>query len=73
MFKKSFIIEIDDSLKYPNAETICNLVEKYAVKNNEILKWESKEEIIKFYLSNVLYEVKIHMIRGGYEILCKEV
>lgn len=72
MFKKSFILELEYSLKYPSIETICNMVEKYCKENNELLKWENKNEPISFYIDDVLYGVEIHMMRGGYELLCKE-
>lgn len=72
MFKKSFVLELKDSLKYPSYEIICNIIEAYCIENNELLKWQNKNEPVSFYIDNILYVVEIHMIRGGYELLCKE-
>lgn len=72
--KKTFYIELEDSLTYPDAQTICALVERYAENGKETpLEWVSREKPVSFYLGGHLYQTEIGMIRGGYQIDCKEI
>ena len=72
MFRKSFQIELEDSLTYPSARIICEAVESYAAGRKERLRVVSREMPVSFYLDQDLYEVKIIMIRGGYELSCRK-
>ena len=67
--RKSFYIDLKDSLKYPSASTICNIIENEQ-KNVEFI---SKKIPVIFKIEDGIYEVSIEMARGGYYLSCKEV
>ncbi|PEX57325.1 hypothetical protein COK47_31645 [Bacillus cereus] len=69
LLRKTFYIELDDSLHYPSPKTICSAVETYEEK----LRFESKTKPITFYLEDTLYSTDVRMARGGYYIFCREV
>lgn len=71
MFHKSFTLELQDSLSYPSAETICDAVARYAADGKENLEWVSREKPVSFYLDKILYIVSVPMLRGGYYLLCE--
>ncbi|WP_154100494.1 DUF4318 domain-containing protein [Bacillus mycoides] len=73
LLRKSFYIELDDSLHYPSVKTICSAVETYAIQSKEKLRFESKTKPITFYLEDTLYSADVRMARGGYYIFCREV
>ncbi|WP_317400277.1 DUF4318 domain-containing protein, partial [Anaerotruncus colihominis] len=50
MFRKSFQIELEDSLTYPSARIICEAVESYAAGSKERLTFVSREMPVSFYL-----------------------
>ena len=64
MFRKSFQIELEDSLTYPSARIICEAVESYAAGSKERLTFVSREMPVSFYLDQDLYEVKVD-VRGN--------
>lgn len=68
-FRKSFNIDLEDSLTYPSGKTICDIIEKEQ-KNVEFI---SKEKPVIFKIDDGIYEVNIEMARGGYYLSCKEV
>ena len=69
LFRKTFVVELKDSLQYPSANTICDTI----VKQESNVEFISKEKPVIFKLDNVIYEVEITMARGGYELACKEI
>ena len=68
-FRKSFNIDLEDSLTYPSGKSICDIIEKDQ-KNVEFI---SKENPITFKIDDGTYEVNVEMARGGYYLSCKEV
>lgn len=72
LFKKSFLVDFEDSLTYPSAQTICNAIEKYCVSSKENCQFVSTEKPVTFYLENKLFSAEITMARGGYIIKCIE-
>lgn len=72
MFKKGFLIDLEDSLSYPSASIICSCIENYAQSTGEELDFVSIQPPISFRLKNKLFTAEISMIRGGYTIHCKE-
>ncbi|MGG2094664.1 DUF4318 domain-containing protein [Bacillus sp. S13(2024)] len=72
-FKKGFFIELDETLTYPSAQTICESIEKYAAESKEKVEFTNKVKPVTFYLDDTLYQANIRIVRGGYEIFCKEV
>ncbi|SFA71464.1 DUF4318 domain-containing protein [Clostridium frigidicarnis] len=72
VFKKSFLVDLDDSLTYPSAQIICNAIEKYCVGSKEKCHFVSTEKPVTFYLKDKLFSAKIIMARGGYIINCRE-
>ena len=68
-FRKSFDIELEDSLTYPSAKKVCDAIEKEQ-KNVEFI---SKEKPVIFKIEDGTYEVVIKMARGGYILICREV
>ena len=72
LFKKSFLLDLNDSLTYPSAQTICNAIEKYCVDSKEKCQFVSTEKPVTFYLNDKLFSAEISMARGGYIIKCIE-
>lgn len=68
-FRKGFIIDLKDSLKYPSKNTICHIIEEEQ-KNVEFI---SKENPVIFKIEDGIYEVNIKISRGGYCLFCREV
>ncbi|GAA0759915.1 hypothetical protein SDC9_112512 [bioreactor metagenome] len=68
-FRKSFNIDLKDSLAYPSGKTICDIIEREQ-KNVEFI---SKENPVIFKIEDGTYEVSIKMARGGYYLSCREV
>lgn len=68
-FRKTFNVDLKDSLQYPSANTICDTILKEEIK----VEFISKEKPVTFKLENVVYEVEVTMARGGYQLTCKEV
>jgi hypothetical protein len=68
-FRKSFYIDLEDSLTYPSAKKICDTI----VKEEKNVEFISKEKPVIFKIEDGIYEVDIKMSRGGYIILCREV
>lgn len=68
-FRKSFDIQLEDSLVYPSKNIICDSI----LKNQENVEFISKEKPIIFKLENEMYEVTIKMARGGYYLSCREI
>ena len=71
--KKTFMLDLQDSLTYPSAETICAAVETYAREGKEELTFVSREKPVTFLLSGAVWRVDIGMIRGGYTLYCRQV
>lgn len=72
IFKKSFLVDLDDSLTYPSSQTICNAIEKYCVSSKEKCQFVSTEKPVTFHLEDKLFSAEITMARGGYIIKCIE-
>ncbi|MBC8060047.1 MAG: DUF4318 domain-containing protein [Clostridiaceae bacterium] len=72
LFKKSFLIDYDDPLTYPSAETICKEIEKYCVSSKEECQFVSTEKPVTFYLGGKLFIAIVGIARGGYSIRCRE-
>ncbi|NMF07189.1 DUF4318 domain-containing protein [Clostridium beijerinckii] len=70
--KKSFLVDLDDSLTYPSAQTICNAIEKYCISSKEKCQFVSTQNPVTFYLEDKLFSAEITMARGGYMIKCLE-
>jgi hypothetical protein len=70
--KKSFLVDLDDSLTYPSAQTICNAIEKYCISSKEKCQFVRTEKPVTFYLEDKLFSAEITMARGGYMIKCLE-
>lgn len=68
-FKKAFDVELDDSLSFPSAKTICETI----LKKESDIEFISKEKPVSFKQGNTIYEVKVEMAHGGYILICKEV
>lgn len=68
-FRKSFDIDLKDSLTYPSGKTICDIIEREQ-KNVEFI---SKDKPVIFKIEDGTYEVNIQMARGGYYLSCREV
>ncbi len=71
-FKKSFLVDYDDSLTYPSSQTICKTIEKYCLSLKQKCQFVSTENPVTFYLEDKLYVAIISMARGGYSIRCRE-
>jgi hypothetical protein len=69
LFRKSFDIELEDSLTYPSAKTICDTI----LKRQKNVEFISKTKPVIFKIEDGTYEVDIKMARGGYILFCKEV
>lgn len=67
--RKSFNIELKESLTYPTVKIICDTIE-LDQKNVEFI---SKEKPVIFKIEDGIYEVDIKMARGGYYLSCREV
>lgn len=68
-FRKTFNVDLKDSLQYPSSNTICDAI----LKEQNNVEFISKEKPVTFKLDNVVYEAEVTMARGGYQLTCKEV
>jgi hypothetical protein len=68
-FRKSFYIDLEDSLTYPSAKKICDTI----VIDQKNVEFISKEKPVIFKIEDGIYEVDIKMAGGGYILLCREV
>lgn len=68
-FRKSFDIDLKDSLTYPSGKIICDSILREQ-KNAEFI---SKEKPVIFKIEDGIYEVDIKMARGGYYLSCREI
>lgn len=72
LFKKSIMLDIEDSTKPRNLVEIIKAVEKYCSENNQSYKFISDDEV---EIDGVLYEVippETVILRGNYFIKIKE-
>ncbi|MBZ0312518.1 hypothetical protein AB2T96_15160 [Clostridium butyricum] len=68
-FRKTFDIELEDSLTYPSAKTICDTI----LKKQSDIEFINTDNPVSFKQLNTIYEIKVEMARGGYILICKEV
>ena len=72
IFKKSIILDIEDSTKPRNLVETIKAVEKYCAKNNQTCKFISDNEV---EIDGVLYEIADPegvVMRGNYFVKIKE-
>ena len=69
IFRKSFQIELKESLTYPSANDICSAI----TKDQKNVEFISKEKPVTFKIEDGIYEVEVGMARGGYILSCKEI
>lgn len=67
-FRKTFDIELEDSLTYPSTKTICEII----LKKESDIEFINTDNPVSFKQRNTIYEVKVEMARGGYILICKE-
>lgn len=72
LFKKSFLVDLDDSLTFPSAQTIRSAIEKYCMDSNRKPQFVGIEKPVTFYLEDKLFTADISMARGGYILKCIE-
>lgn len=72
LFKKSFLVDLDDALTFPAAQTICKAIEKYCADSNRKPQFVSIEKPVTFYLEGKLFIADISMAWGGYILKCIE-
>ena len=68
-FRKTFDIELEDSLPYPSGKTICDTI----LKKESDIEFINTDNPVSFKQLNTIYEIKVEMARGGYILICKEV
>lgn len=73
IFRKGFLIHLDEALAYPDSATIRRYVRRYAESSGEALVFASEEKPVTFYLEKDLYAAEISMERGGYVIHCRQI
>ncbi|MFB1049354.1 DUF4318 domain-containing protein [Paraliobacillus sp. JSM ZJ581] len=68
LFRKAFLVDLDDALTYPTSKTICQAIQE---QENDVV-FLSEEKPIVFQLQETVYAVSIKSANGGYIIHCKE-
>lgn len=72
IFRKGFLIHLDEALVYPDSAAIRRHIRRYAASSGEALRFVSEEKPVTFYLEKDLYTAEIGMERGGYVIHCRQ-
>lgn len=66
MFRKSFDVDLENSIEYPSSEVICETI----LNEKGEVEFISRETPVSFKMGNIIYEVEVRMARGGYMLVC---